>query len=534
MKGRAVLAAAAAAFAIAPASALAADPPEGAAMSDNLDYVTRVAGARGITEGKFDRVRGDDVLVVTGRFGFKTYDVSDPEDPQELDTFLPDDIAEFKYWQDEDMELDTRRKLIIGALDPRHTDVPLGDCPGPSATNPTGTGGSVRDPDCKSGFYVISYADPANLRQIGEFVSLPSGHTASCIQKCRYIWTGGPARRDDQDWLGAILQSTDPRTGGRLVGDGRPIWVTDLRDPENPVVADEPIDLWRNDGYTDYSHDVDEDDRGIAWVSGRGGIRGYATRGRHRDPYQNRWRRATPFDPVLVAGGGVGGTAQPVMLMHNSGRPTDGSVTAAGVARGNVLIGTEEDFTRPCENSGRIVFSDLTDSLGGELAQQSTLAAPYRMPALDTFHPFLDTAETADPALECSAHYFEIEGSTLGAAWYGQGLRLLDISDARDVRQVGYYRVTGTTPSEGANPSSNSWDLAFTQKRRREYAYLFDMSRGVEVLRIRGRTAHSARMKSVTAPSVKADRFASRAVSSLVRTSSSADGGASFVCPLFS
>ena len=126
------------------------------------------------------------------------------------------------------------------------------------------------------------------------------------------------------------------------------------------------------------------------------------------------------------------------------------------------------------------------------------------------------------------------EGSTLGAAWYGQGLRLLDISDARDVRQVGYYRVTGTTPSEGENPSSNSWDLAFTQKRRREYAYLFDMSRGVEVLRIRGSTARSARMKSVTAPSVKADRFASRPVSSLVRTSSAANGGASFVCPLFS
>ena len=59
-------------------AALAADPPQGAAMSDNLDYVTRVAGARGITEGKFDRVRGDDVLVVTGRFGFKTYDVQRP------------------------------------------------------------------------------------------------------------------------------------------------------------------------------------------------------------------------------------------------------------------------------------------------------------------------------------------------------------------------------------------------------------------------------------------------------------------------
>jgi hypothetical protein len=527
MKGRASLAAAMAALAFAPAAASAADPPPGAAISDSLDYVTRVAGAKGITEGKFDRVRGRDVLVVTGRFGFKTYDVSDPDDPQLLDSWLPPELAEFGYWQDEDMELDTRRKLIIGALDPRHNDVD------PALTGcPWADGDAVRSPNCSSGFYVISYADPGHLRQIGDFVSLPVGHTASCIQRCNYIWTGGPARRSDQDWLGAILPDTDPRTGGRLVGDGRPMWVTDLRDAAHPVVADEPIDLWRNDGYTDYSHDVDEDAQGIAWISGRGGIRGYATRGRHRDPYQNRWRRATPFDPVLVAGGGVGGTAQPVMFMHNSGRPTDGSVHADGVRDGNVLVGTEEDFTTPCQNSGRIVLSDLTDSWGGEAAQHSTLAHPYRMKPLDTFHPFLDTPETANPDLDCSAHYFEIEASTLGAAWYGQGLRLLDISDARDVRQVGYYRVTGTTDQDGANPSSNSWDLAFKHKRGRDYVYLFDMSRGVEVLRIRGDTARSARMKSVTAPSVKADRFAARPVSSLVRVASP-DGAPRFVCPLF-
>ena len=89
------------------------------------------------------------------------------------------------------------------------------------------------------------------------------------------------------------------------------------------------------------------------------------------------------------------------------------------------------------------------------------------MPALDTFHPFVDTPETANPALECSAHYFEIERSMLGAAWYGQGLRLVDISDARDVRQVGYFRVTGTTEDAGANPSSNAWDMAFRTDRSR-------------------------------------------------------------------
>ena len=522
-----ILAAAIAAAALCPGAAQAAPAPEGAAMSSNLEYLTRSPEARGITEGKFDRVRGKDVLVITGRFGFKTYDVSDATAPKLLDEFIPADLAAGGYWQNEDMELDTKRKLIIGALDPRHTDSPLGGCP---------AGGSTSNPACRSGFYVISYADPRNLRQLGDFVDLPSGHTSSCIQDCRYIWTGGPARRSDQLWLGPILgpSAPAPYTFARDVGNGRPIWVTDLRNPAKPEVSDQPVDVWRNDGYTDYSHDVDEDAKGIAWISGRGGVRGYATQGRHRDPYLNRWRRATPFEPVLVAGGGVAGTAQPVMLMHNSGRPTDGSVRANGVKRGNVLVGTEEDFTTPCEQSGKIVLSDLTGSWGGEPASQSTLTEPYRMAPLDTFHPELDTEETTDPTLGCSAHYFEIERSLLGAGWYGQGLRLLDISDARDVRQVGYFRVTGTTPTDGANPSSSSWDVAFRKQHRRgDLVYLFDMNRGVEVLRLKAGAKASRRMKSVTAPSVKRDRFASKPIGSLDRSVSSAGGGSGYICPLF-
>jgi hypothetical protein len=506
-----------------PATAQAADAPPGAAMSSNLEYVTRMPEASGITEGKFDEVRGKDVLVITGRFGFKTYDVGDPAKPKLLDEFIPNDLAAGGYWQNEDMELDTKRKLIIGALDPRHTDSPLGACP---------AGGSTANPACKSGFYVISYANPADLKQVGDFVELPSGHTSSCIQNCKYIWTGGPARRSDQLNLGPILSPTAPApyTFTRLVGDGRPIWVTDLTNPARPEVSDQPVDIWRNDGYTDYSHDVDEDDEGIAWVSGRGGVRGYATDGWHRDPYTNRERKATPLEPVLVAGGGVAGTAQPVMLMHNSGRPTDGSVKASGIRRGNVLVGTEEEFTRPCEQSGKIVLSDLTDSWGGEPASKSSLTAPYRMKALDTFHPFIDTPETANPAAGCSAHYFEIEGPMLGAGWYGQGLRLVDISNARDVRQVGFYRVTGTGTD---NPSSNSWDMAFkTDRRKGDLIYLFDMSRGVEVLRIKKGAYHSAAMKSVTAPSVTQDEFAAQPVGAL-DASLTANGDTAFICPLF-
>jgi hypothetical protein len=299
------------------AVASAAEPPPGAAISDSLEYVGRVPDSDKIVEGKFDSIWGRDVLVTTGRYGFRTYDVSDPTQPKLLDTFQPAEIlGEEGYWQDEDMELDTRRKLIIGALDPRHDDVDQASCPG------IGTlGAKNRNPKCRSGFYVISYADPTNLEQVGDFVELPAGHTTSCIEGCRYVWTGGPARRDDLAYLG-------PFTPGAR-GDGRPIWVTDLRDPKHPKTFPDPIDLGRNDGLTDYSHDVDVDAQGFAWVSGRGGLTGYATRGWWRDPRTDKWRRAKPWDPVLVAGGGLpggdAGVAQPgTDFIHNAARPVGG------------------------------------------------------------------------------------------------------------------------------------------------------------------------------------------------------------------
>ena len=280
--------------------------------------------------------------------------------------------------------------------------------------------------------------------------------------------------------------------------------MTDLRNPYKPKVYDKPIDLWRNDGATDYSHDVNVDDHGIAWTSGRGGILGYATKGLWRDPYTDKRRWARPWKPVLVAGGGVGGVNQPQTdFMHNSLRPVDGSTRAEGVRRGGVLIGTEEDFTEPCAASGRVVFSDITDSVGGEPAANSTPEQP--VPHEAARHLPSRTGRRARrsiPASSCSAHYFELSESTLGVAWYGQGLRLLDVSDARDVRQIGYYRVTGSTEEE----SSNSWDLAWNGR----YVYLFDMNRGIEVLELKSSTKAAAvsRLRTVRAPAAQADPYA--------------------------
>jgi len=493
-----------------PSAAQAADPPAGAAMSDSLEYVSRVADTRNVISGKFDKVRGDDLLIVDGSWGLRTIDVSDPAHPKTLDSFLPADLRQATstlqggFWEGEDLDIDPSRRLAFLSLDPRHTDVnaPDSGCPLPR--------GSAKDPDCRSGIYVISYADPANLRQVGDFIPVPAGHTTTCIEHCRYLWTGGPARGDHQGFLGPLV------TGGR--GDGRPIWVTDMRNPAKPEVLEQPIDLYRNDGWTDYSHDVQVDGDGIAWTSGRGGIRGYATRGSYRDPFTGDKRPATPADPVLVAGGGVGGVASPnVIFMHNSMRPVDGAVRADGVPENDVLVGTEEQFNGACGTDGRLVFSQLTDSWGGDRAVASTPESPYRMKPISTWHPALNTPETTAPNNDCSAHYFDIDGGTLSQGWYSQGARILDISDAANPRQIGYFRVQ--SDGTAGNPSSNTWGVMLEHG----LVWVIDRNRGVEILRLKESQGVKGKLASVVAPDMRSDPYAQQ----LVRAPSG------LVCPLF-
>jgi hypothetical protein len=64
---------------------------------------------------------------------------------------------------------------------------------------------------------VVSVADPAKPVQLA-CETLPAGHTTSCVDGCRYLWTGGPAKADSM-----------PAEWG-----GRPVWVTDVRDPRHP------------------------------------------------------------------------------------------------------------------------------------------------------------------------------------------------------------------------------------------------------------------------------------------------------------
>ena len=237
----------------------------------------------------------------------------------------PRSSGENGYWQDEDMVIDTRRKLIIGALDPRHDDVDQTSCPG------IGTlARRTAIPSCRSGFYVISYADPAQpapdrrLRRTARRATRRAASTTAT--------TSGPAARRGATTCRRSTRACGPRSppGGR--GDGRPIWVTDLRNPAKPKVFTKPIDLWRNDGATDYSHDVQVDDAGLRL--------GQRPRRHPRLRHQRPLARPVhgPLAPGAAVGPGARGrrrrrpasTSRQTDFMHNSMRPLDGSTRADG------------------------------------------------------------------------------------------------------------------------------------------------------------------------------------------------------------
>jgi hypothetical protein len=463
---------------------------------------------RGKASGRDHRGKSSDVMLVTGRFGLKSYSLRDPAHPRLLDEVTAEDLrlrgdppVNFDpeagpvstFWQNEDMDVDQDRKLVMLSRDPRAYGGNVDDDsnPNPPAGRPTNI----------AGVYVVDARDPERLRLLS-FQQLPTGHTTTCINDCEWLWTGGPAATRTQkapplNWTG-----------------GRPIIVTDLSNPRRPrAYPMNPIDLFRRDGTTAYSHDVQVDDMGIAWVSGDGGTRGYWTEGRHYDPLEGHRRRATALDPIPYGGGGI---PQAVVedgdggFEHNAWRPIgrDAPDGDRRYRKGELLLTTEEDFglaENQCRDRGQFAISSLEGSFNGE-AWRSTPQNKFRLETVGTWNPFEKEGSrpTTGPfnplANFCSAHYFDVDDSTVTYAWYGEGTRFLDISDPENPTQFAYWR-----PDDG---------IVWASYMHEGYVYTADRTRGVDVLRLTGdaRAAAAANREVVTpAPSKRQLAFLDRA-----------------------
>jgi hypothetical protein len=78
-------------------------------------------------------------------------------------------------------------------------------------------------------------------------------------------------------------------------------------------------------------------------------------------------------------------------------------------------------------------------------------------------------------SLVCSAHYFDHSNGLVAAAYYQQGLRLLDVSDPSNLRQVGWWvPKKGITFAALFAPTDPSGSVV----------YLVDHARGIDVVEV--------------------------------------------------
>lgn len=423
-----------------PANAREAPP---GAISGNVRFVANIPELKSAIALAF---MGDTMFASTVH-GVYSYDISDPAAPRLMGA-LP-----MYIWENEDMTFDKKRNLLFVARDPRGFTSPAT----PGSLFPYGA------------VHIIDVSTPSVLRPVNSF-PVPAGHTTTCINGCDYLWTSGPAASltTQSEW------------------DGRPIFATNIRNPMSPKHCPRPIDTKRNDGVTDYVHDVQVDANGIAWVSGRGGIRGYYTSGRHRDPVTGKVRKATGCNPIPYAGGGTPEGATPSRFMHNSWHNPKIAVEGR---RGDVLFGTEEEVTSVCETSGRFATYDLKGSYRGE-GFKNIDKTHFRMRALDTWTP--EGAKGADGC--ASAHYFSDRGDgVLAYAFYNQGVRFLDASNPKDIQQIGFFRAD----------DANSW-AAYWHKG---FVFIPDFQRGVDIVKFKGRTGSKPLAGPLGAPGTQALEF---------------------------
>jgi hypothetical protein len=158
-------------------------------------------------------------------------------------------------------------------------------------------------------------------------------------------------------------------------------------------------------------------------------------------------------------------------ILHNSRRLKDS----------DVVYVTEEDYNRPgCNGAGsfetwRLPMREETDAEGNV----TKVITGEPMTTIDKWQTELltDGADNPSgrpqPTAMCSAHYFDVERNVVAQAWYEQGLRLLDVSDPADIRQVGYV----------IPPNGESWAAYFapTDPAAR-VLYMLDAGLGVVVL----------------------------------------------------
>jgi hypothetical protein len=308
----------------------------------------------------------------------------------------------------------------------------------------------VTDPDIPH----VRSRTPASRSTPGAVTT--STHTVQCLTpSCEYAYTAGDSGRFS---------------------------VIDLRDLDNPVQVATPLSPASSSNAiftTGAGHYWDFDSAGVGWHTGSGGAAAFDV--------------SDPLNPRARNGTDAHGTQSPWndFIHHNSQRPNGNRFTAGAapsVANGNVLLVTEEDYFNDgdelvCDRAGSLQTWEIP-SLDAAGYSGGTAGAGSIGP-LDLINPVkLGDGLSAPVGGFCSAHWFDYHQSGIIAqGYYQQGLRFIDVRDARDLKQYGYV-TGGATEVWDAYwvPRRNSRGVA--QAKKTNLVYSTDLVRGLEVYEI--------------------------------------------------
>lgn len=380
--------------------------------SENMELVTVLPGTTGAIGANFK----DNVMYLTTTAGLQTYDITNPSAP----VFLA--IEPLPHFENEDVSLGGNILLISN-----------------DASESSGI------------LHVIDITDPADPVLLTSFPMGGNpllggpGHTASCILDCKYAW----------------------------VTDAAGIMVIDLTDPAAPVIVGTHT---TDAGGEVAAHDVQIDANGLAWVVGYGGAVAYKIPKDYdgTDLGDEVARTNEEGFSTYLEQLGLGSGDEPNdYILHNSRR----------LWNGKVVYVTEEDYTRPgCEGAGQFETWTLPTEKKTRKGKVRRVPTGEDLTPLDSWvtESLADIEAWADvegdgPPLAalCSAHYFDIKRNVVAQGWYEQGLRLLDVSDPANIRQIGYF----------VDPTAVVWAAYFapTDPSGR-IIYNFDYKAGVQVL----------------------------------------------------
>jgi hypothetical protein len=511
------------------AAALAAPASAVPLRSDNVELLTKLPEAAGAIGARFSP--DGKYMYVTAAKGMHVYDVSDPADPQRTG------FVALPHFENEDVDVGPGFVVITNdpsfstagflyIIDVRDPSLPVIR----SVTSTRVPGAAVRD--------AIGQKGTGN------------GHIANCILNCRYLWTTGTsegitvydlANLDAPKFIGAFQMPKRKLKPGEDPQTVTPGFTHDVfvdRSGIAWITGEDGTFGYRTDGDPIHPQLVYRSDENVI----NSGNSGPSLDGASANPYpldflhHNSIRtsiqlapRGVPASAAATSGSRPVTKAQPRVgcARYRTARVRTRCRRAAARARaacrrkaasrraaclravtrrygpaspakpkskrftprttlgglGDVMAVTEEDYARPgCEGQGSVQTWQITDEHNSD--------GTVKLKMLDMWTTELNELASASgrsPATgNCSAHWFDEDRGLLAQGWYDQGVRFMDISDPRNIRQVGYYASTGTF-----------WVAYFAPTDpKREIVYGLDTAGGIDVLRI----DRSGKMPTRTVP----------------------------------